>query len=68
MHSRATVAVIPAGTRVAVRRAGKDVLMLIPVVIFVACLVAGVVGAAQWLPDLAVGSQTGRPRRVNPRR
>jgi hypothetical protein len=29
--------------------------MLVPAVIFVACLVAGVAGGARWLPDLAVG-------------
>jgi hypothetical protein len=29
--------------------------VLIPVVVFVACLGAGVVAAARWLPDLAVG-------------
>ena len=29
--------------------------MLIPVAIFVACLVAGVAGGARWLPDLAAG-------------
>ena len=29
--------------------------MLIPVVIFVACLVAGVAISSHWLPDLAVG-------------
>jgi hypothetical protein len=37
----------------------KDAGMLIPVIIFVASMTAGVVVAAHWLPDLAAGSVGG---------
>jgi hypothetical protein len=33
--------------------------MIVPIVIFLACLGAGVTAAARWLPDLAVGPRGG---------
>ena len=33
--------------------------MIVPIVIFIACLGAGVTAAARWLPDLGVGPRGG---------
>ena len=33
--------------------------MIVPIVVFLACLGAGVTAASRWLPDLAVGSRGG---------
>jgi hypothetical protein len=38
-----------------VRRAGKDVCVLVPLVIFIVCVGAGVAASARWLPELATG-------------